>query len=151
MKTAKRFMAMTMAMVMCVAMLAGCGGSSKDNYLNDLQEIVDMYSELSNLSFDDYDQIVSDMESAIKGLSMKTSEGKAIKSDLQDMVDVLEDVVAAMEDFDLETITEASERMDKISESADEHMEAFLEAAEKAGVSEDDLDSLDLDALDGLF
>lgn len=101
----KRSLVVGLALVMAASMslLTGCG-SSKEDYINDLNEMVDNASSPSDMD-------------------MKTSEGKQLKKDLEDMLDNPDDATDLLSDY-MEHITE------------------FGEAAEDAGVSEDDLASL---------
>lgn len=139
----KKFLVVAMTFVLAITMLAGCGGgTSKKDYLNDLEELVNV-SDV-DVDTDDPDEMIDSMNDLIKGLKMSTPEGKKIKSDMQELVKLLEKM-AKMEDADYDEIMEIySDYMDLVSKLEDD-FEKFGEAAEDAGVDEDDLEDMDFD------
>lgn len=98
----KRSLVVGLALVMAASMslLTGCG-SSKEDYINDIEEL-------------------REHASSPKDMDMKTSEGKKMKADMEDMLDNPDDAADLLEDYV-------------------EHAQDFVEAAEDAGVSEEEL------------
>lgn len=138
----KRIMATVVALVLSVSVLAGCGGTSKKDYVNDIGEIVDMARDFSNISlFGDPEDVVKEIEDIVKDMKVKTPEGKALKNDLKDMADSMSKLA---KDADNE---KAAEKLSKAMEDFQDDMEDFLEAADAAGVDEDDIDEKDLEFL----
>lgn len=139
----KRIMATVMALVLSVSVLAGCGGTSKKDYINDVGELVDMVKDFSDISFfDDPEDIVNDIKDIVKDMSVKTPEGKALKNDLQDMADSLSKLAKDGDDEN------AAKKLNEAMENFQDDLEEFLEAAEDAGVDEDDIDEDDLEFLE---
>ena len=95
---------LALVMTLSMSMLTGCG-SSKEDYINDAEQIVENATSPSDMD-------------------MKTSEGKTLKKDLEDMMDADADDAAEMLSDYLE------------------HVQDFIDAAEDAGVSDDDLAGL---------
>lgn len=133
-----------MVMVMSAMMLNACGGSSKEDYIADVEAITEFSNSAAtaatSLDMDAYN-------SALDDLSMKTKEGKALKADMEEMGDILSDAVDMMEnpaDVDEDAANELQEKMTKIAEKAEEDTKAFVEAAEESGVEEEDIEDLNL-------
>lgn len=140
----KKSLVVGMVMVMSAMMLNACGGSSKEDYIADVEAITEFSNSAataaSTLDMDAYN-------SALDDLSMKTKEGKALKADMEEMGDILSDAVDMMEnpaDVDEDAANELQEKMTKIAEKAEEDTKAFVEAAEESGVEEEDVEDLNL-------
>ncbi|WP_075721894.1 hypothetical protein [Roseburia sp. 499] len=140
----KKSLVVGMVMVMSAMMLNACGGSSKEDYIADVEAITEFSNSAataaSSLDMDAYN-------SALDDLSMKTKEGKALKADMEEMGDILSDAVDMMEnpaDVDEDAANELQEKMTKIAEKAEEDTKAFVEAAEESGVEEEDVEDLNL-------
>ena len=138
----KRIMATAMALVLSIVTLAGCGGSSKDDYLNDIAEIAEFSQDSSNVS-DDPEDMVAEMTSLLKDMKVKTAEGKAIKDDFQEMIDALNTMLQNQDDAD--AVMKALGNLTSVYETLEDDAEKLLEAAEKAGVDDNDLEALDFD------
>lgn len=138
----KRIMATAMALVLSIVTLAGCGGSSKDDYLNDIAEIAEFSQDSSNVS-DDPEDMVAEMTSLLKDMKVKTAEGKAIKDDFQEMIDALNTMLQNQDDAD--AVMKALGNLTSVYETLEDDAEKLLEAAEKAGVDDNDLKALDFD------
>lgn len=134
----KRIMVTVMALMLSISMLAGCGGSSKDDYLNDFNEIAEFYQDMADIS-DDPDEIAS----LLKDMNVKTSEGKAMKDDFQELVNIMNTMLENQDDADV--LMKALGDLSDLYESIEEHAENFVDAAEKAGVSDDDLEDFDFE------
>ena len=138
----KRIMATVVALVLSVSVLAGCGGTSKKDYVNDIGEIVDMARDFSNISlFGDPEDVVKEIEDIVKDMKVKTPEWKALKKDLKDMADSMSKLAKD------ETDEKAAEKLADAMKAFEDDLEDFLEAAEDAGVDEDDIDEEDLEFL----
>lgn len=140
----KKSLVVGMVMVMSAMMLNACGGSSKEDYIADVEAITEFSNSAAtaatSLDMDAYN-------SALDDLSMKTKEGKALKADMEEMGDILSDAVDMMEnptDVDEDAANELQEKMTKIAEKAEEDTKAFVEAAEESGVEEEDIEDLNL-------
>lgn len=140
----KKSLVVGMVMVMSAMMLNACGGSSKEDYIADVEAITEFSNSAAtaatSLDMDAYN-------SALDDLSMKTKEGKALKADMEEMGDILSDAVDMMEnpaDVDEDAANELQEKMTKIAEKAEEDTKAFVEAAEESGVEEEDVEDLNL-------
>lgn len=119
--------------------------TSADDYINDLKEFLKM-SESETLEDDDIDAMIRSLRDLVNNLKVKTPEGLAIKMDLQETVDLLNELMLIFYTDKLDDenyITDLENRMDKIIESMEEHMEAFEDAAIAAGVDVDSLTELD--------
>lgn len=138
----KRILATVTALTLVFAMLTGCGGTSKDDYLDDIEEI----SSLSDADISsDPEEMADDLNDILKDLKLKTPEGKDIKKDLQDMVDILDKMVKNMDDLDEDDAEEMYNDMMEIYDDLEKHVNDFIEAAEDAGVDDDDVEDLDID------
>lgn len=138
----KRIMVTVMALMLSISMLAGCGGSAKDDYLSDITEIAEFSQGFENIS-DDPAEMVGAVETLLKDLNVKTSEGKAIKDDYQEMVDILNTMLNNQDDAD--ALMEALGNLTTIYGKIEDDAEKFVDAAEKAGVDEDDIEELGFD------
>ncbi|MCH5342132.1 MAG: hypothetical protein J1E01_11770 [Acetatifactor sp.] len=116
--------------------------TSADDYLNDLREF-SKFGETTELEDDDPFAMIAAMQSLVSNLQVKTTEGLAIKADLQDMIDLLNDLMSHMENWTEDNFDAALNRIEEISEAAEAHMKAFESAALAAGVDMDSLDELD--------
>lgn len=103
----KRSLVVGMVLVMTAAMasLTGCG-SSKEDYLNDVEQMTENATDPSKMD-------------------MKTSEGKQLKKDLEEMQDA-----------------DSDEAIDMLSDYL-EDVQEFMDAAEDAGVDDEDLTGLE--------
>lgn len=138
----KKILVMGMTLVMSAAMLTACGGSSKDDYLADVKAITEFSNSATTaaatLDMDAYNSALDDLE-------MKTKEGKALKADMEEMGEILSDAVEMMEDpTDVDAANELQEKMTELTEKAEEDSKAFVEAAEKSGVDDEDVEDLNL-------
>lgn len=137
----KRILATVTALTLIFAMLTGCGGTSKDDYLDDIEEISTL--EDADVS-DDPEEMADDLNDVLKNLKLKTPEGKAIKKDLQDMVDILDKMVKNMDDLDEDEAEEMYNDLMDIYDKLEDHVDDFEKAAEDAGVDDDDVADLDI-------
>lgn len=138
----KRIMATAMALVLAFTTLTGCGGSSKDDYLNDITEIAEFSQGFENIS-NDPEKMVDVVENLLKDLSVKTPEGNAIKDDYQEMVDILNTMLKNPDDAD--ALMSALGDLTDLYEKIEEDGEKFVDAAEKAGVDDNDIKALGFD------
>lgn len=120
----------------------GNSNSLADDYLNDIKELVE-FSEAAGLDDDDPVAMIAAMQSLVSNLQVKTPEGLAIKADLQDMIDLLNDMMLNMDTWTEDSFDAALNRIMEISEAAEAHLEAFEKAATAAGIDMDSLDELD--------
>lgn len=121
---------------------AAGSSTSADNYINDLKEFLKM-SESETLEYDDADAMIKSMRDLVNHLNVKTPEGLALKIDMQELVDLLNEAYNTDKRDDIKYITDLENRLDKILESFSEHMEAFEDAAIAAGVDIDSMTELD--------
>lgn len=138
----KRIMATVMALMLSIAMLAGCGGSSKNDYLSDISEIAEFSQGFENIS-DDPEEMVGAVQNLLKDLNVKTPEGIVVKDDYQEMVDILNTMLTNQDDANA-AMSALSDLMD-IYEKIEDDAEKFVDAAEKAGVDDDDIKDLGFD------
>lgn len=140
----KRVIATVMALVLSIAMLTGCGGSAKKDYLSDIKEFSEMNADAQNIS-DDPAEMVKELKSVLKNLNVKTTEAQTVKSDLQDLVDLMDNLLANQDTMDADAQVQALTDLMNISNSLEKDMETFIEAAEDAGVDDGDIEDLDID------
>lgn len=120
---------------------------SAEAYTADLKQILTL-AAVEDLSADDPEQMILELQALINNLDVKTAEGLVIKADLQEMVDILNDLMSIvnnmdnLEYLDIDFILNASNKIEELSESVEEHMEAFANAAEAAGIDRDTLEEL---------
>ena len=116
--------------------------SSKDDYLDDIREINSLNdADISS----DPEEMADDLNDILKDLKLKTPEGKAIKKDLQDMVDILDRMVKNIDNLDEDEAEEMYNDIMEIYDRLEDHVNDFIEAAEEAGVDDDDVADLDID------
>lgn len=131
----KRMTAAAAALTLIFAMLTGCGGTSKNDYLNDVEE----FATLNNADISsDPEEMADDISAALKDLKLKTPEGKAVKEDMEQLIDLLDKITKNMDDLDEDIYNDMLE----IYENIEKDMEDFVNAAEEAGVDEDDVEAL---------
>lgn len=138
----KRIMATIMALILSFSVLTGCGGSSKNDYLSDISEIAEFSQGFENIS-DDPAEMVGAVEKLLKDLNVKTPEGIAVKDDYQEMADILNTMLKNQDDAD--ALMSALSDLTKIYEKIEDDAEKFVDAAEKAGVDDDDIKDLGFD------
>jgi len=144
MKKFKKTVLAAMAAVAMMMSVAACSGGSKEDYENDIVELLEL-EEFDNV------ETADEMNDIISGIKLTTKEGKKIKKNLQKAVDLMEDAEKLVENLDddadyITVMAEYGELMTKYSEVAEdieESIQVFIAAAEKAGVEEDFLDDLD--------
>ena len=110
-------------------------GTSKEAYLKDVRAIVEAAENMENLSSDPNDG-VKELKAIVNSLKVKTPEGKAVKADLEKMSKAM-DKLAENED-DEDAFDDLMEAMGDFTSDLQE----LVEAAEEAGVDEDDLADL---------
>ena len=140
----KKFLAVVLSMVITVSMMAGCG-SSVDDYVSDIETMAGM----TDINFDNMmsEEGLEEVKSEINKLKFSTKEGKALKDDMLEMTKIVEDLLEMMEDpenADLEKAQKYTEDLTELQEKVQEDAEAFIEAAEAAGVEDEDLEDIDL-------
>ena len=145
----KRIFAIVTALMLVFVMLTGCGDTSKDNYHDDRDDYLDDIEGISSLNdadiSSDPEEMADDLNDVLKELKLKTPEGKAIKKDLQDMVDILDKMVKNMDDLDEDEAEKMYNDLMEIYDKLEDHVNDFIEAAEDAGVDDNDIADLDID------
>lgn len=124
---------------------AAGSSTSADDYINDIKEFLKM-SESETPEDDDTDAMIKSLQDLVNNLNVKTPEGLALKMDMQETVDLLNEMMLILDTGKWEDesyFTDLENRMDKILESAEEHMKAFEDAAIAAGVDIDSMTELD--------
>ena len=144
----RKFKKTILAAVAAVSMmmsLVACG-SSKEDYENDIKAIVEL---------GDIDEVETSEEfrDAIDDVKVTTKEGKALKKAFEDSVDLMEEMEKIVEDLedageegyaDIEDrALKVMEKQEKLQKKIEDCAEAFIKAAEDAGVEEDFLEDLD--------
>ncbi len=140
----KKFLAVVLSMAMTVFMMAGCG-SSVDDYVSDIETM----AGIASINFDDMmsEDGLKEVKSEINKLKFSTKEGKVLKKDMLEMTKLVEDLLELMEDpknADIEKAEKYTKDLAELQEKVEEDTEAFLDAAEAAGVEEEDLEGIDL-------
>ncbi len=138
----KRVLVVGMVFALAASALTACGGSSKENYLSDVQAINDFGVAVQEM------EEIADYAEAVAGMDMKTEEGKVLKEDMEELGECLEQLSAMMEDlenYDETAAAELQEKMTDLQTKVEEHVEDFTDAAEKSGVDDEDLEGMDLD------
>ncbi len=134
-------------------MSSGSGRSDRDNernsgetsassdYIRDFESIAALSADMNSLSIDDPEDAVYELNDIIRDFSAKTPEGKTIKKDVEKMIDILNEMVDNQDDED--TLNDLYDELIDLSDTIMDDFEAFGEAAEDAGVTEDDIADLD--------
>lgn len=129
---------MGLAIVMSVSLLAGCGGSSNaDNYKNDVKA----FAALQNVDNTDFEA----MSKAVEDLNMSTSEGQSIMDDMMELVNITKDAMESVsggEEMDEESLAKLQEDIQAATEKTQTDLQAFIKAAEDAGVDDSDMEGL---------
>lgn len=128
-------------LALSLSVLTACGGSSKEDYLSDV-EAISAYGEAMSEVED-----MADFADAAKDLDVKTAEGKELKKDLEQLGDYMTEFSDMLEDIDNvdeDAMEELSNKVTELQETVEEHAQDFQDAAEKAGVSEEDIEDLGL-------
>lgn len=143
----KRTLVLGMSVIMSIAMLTGCG-NGKEDYLNDIEEITAL-SEVDT-DTDDMEEMVEIMKDAIDDLDVSTGEGKTLKKDMAELIDYTADLTSdldALANMEEDELEEMQDKMDELQTKIEDDVQEFLDAAEEAGVEEEDLEDLDVDSL----
>lgn len=138
----KKVLVVGMVFALAASALTACGGSSKENYLSDVQAINDFGVAVQEM------EEIADYAEAVAGMDMKTEEGKVLKEDMEELGECLEQLSAMMEDlenYDETAAAELQEKMTDLQTKVEEHVEDFTDAAENSGVDDEDLEGMDLD------
>lgn len=130
----KRMYVLGMAAVLSMALFTGCSSAKKD-YENDLKELNGDIAE----DLEDPDEL----KDSIKDWNLKTSEGKAIKEDLMDLMDVLSDAMAIDENTSEDEVDKLQEDIEKLEDKINDDVDDFKDAAEDAGIDKADLADLE--------
>lgn len=152
----KKFLALVLSLTLAVSMLAGCSGNSKEDYKNDVK----VFTEIADIDLDGFTSVddtddmkdaVKDLKKEIKDLDFSTKEGKAIRKVLLDYVEYVEDFVdkavklEKKEDVEgmMELLSEFYEKSGDLEGDMEDALKDFVDAAEDAGLDEDDLEDLE--------
>lgn len=121
------------------------GAVSADDYRHDIKEFNKLNdSELLEIDDDDdIDAMFTYLYTSINGLSLKTPEGLAIKTDFLQLFQLLEDI-ETMDIMDEDAFDALFEQALTIEANLEEHLNAFAAAARAAGLSENELAGLSL-------
>lgn len=165
----KRIYAILMALLLSTVTLAGCGdsgsrdryeddggnkdsksSSSKKDYEKDIAALIDMMEEFEDLSndflyvsdYDDYQEVVDDMYDLIDNLKVQTPEGKKIKSSMKEVIEILDKMGKYADKGDQDKANEMQRKGQDVSDEVEDLVEDFIDAAEKKGVDDDDLEDL---------
>lgn len=112
--------------------------SKKKDYLSDVDSLIELDEAIEDIYYeDDIEDMIDIMGSAVKKFKPVTSEGKQLKSDAEEMVDILEKMLRYQDDPD--RLSDLYEDLIDISAEYNDHLYDFYDAAEDAGVDEDDL------------
>ena len=131
---------LVLAMVLAMStMVVACGGPSKEDYLDDVQAIVEMGTSFENLEdMAEFADVVADMD-------VTTKEGKVIKEDMEELAGYMEELSGMMEDLenaDQDRALEIQEKVTTLQEDVEDHVKAFEDAAKDAGVEDEDLEDI---------
>lgn len=125
--------------------------NSAEAYADDLKALFTLFA-VQDISDDDPEKMLSELQTMIDGMNVKTSEALVIKSDLQELVNILNSLVTvlnsmndpdALADLDLNILNDAFVQIEELSEAIEDHTEAFINAAEASGMDEDTLKELE--------
>lgn len=134
----RKVVKMGLALVMSVALLSGCGGGSDaDNYKNDITA----FAALQNVDNTDFEA----MSKAVADLDVNTTEGQAVKNDMQELISISQeamDAASAGESMDADSLTKMQEDVQELTTKIQQDLEAFITAATDAGIDESDMEGL---------
>lgn len=126
------------------------GTATAEAYENDIMLILSL-SNMEPLDSEDPDETLAQMQAIVDGLDMKSPEGKVIKKDYQEIVDIMTEMVNAMyatenvenfEDIDWNIILEYTGKLEQLSTKMEDHLTTFFNAAQASGVDSDTYESL---------
>lgn len=137
----RKVVKMGLAVVISIALLSGCGNSAeKDNYLNDVKA----FAALQSVDNTDLDA----MSKAVEDLTVNTSEAQAVKSDMEELLNIAQEAMNAAsggESIDADALTKMQEDVQKLTEQTQTDLETFIKAAEESGVDDGDMEGLSED------
>lgn len=118
--------------------------SKKKDYKNDAEAFYQMCKDLDEVLDNayDFDDLADGMDDVVNNLKITTSEGKKVKSDMQDIVKIYQQAAKYVNRGDEDKIEDLEDDLEDILEDAEDHMEAFLDAAYAKGVDYSYLDDL---------
>lgn len=131
----KRILATVMALLLSAAMLTGCSGTSRKDYENDVDALIDIYEDLNNGAIS--------IQDAVEDLEVKTPEGKQIKSDMQEMAEIYEKINKYFDRKDYDKIDALEDDLHDLADDTMNHFVDFSDAAEDKDIDEDDLEELE--------
>lgn len=139
----KRILGTVVALILSFAMLTGCGGgTSEKDYRNDMEAFAGI--DMEDVS-DDPQEMIKDMNSVVKGIKVSTPEGKAVKKDLQDFVDLMDKTLNKAADMDEDEAMELYNDLMQLISDLGKDMQTFQDAAVEAGVDEAEFGDIDFD------
>jgi len=132
--TLRRIPILLIAFALVAGLLAGCGGDSKEEYANDVSEVLDpLGAELQTLgteasSATSPDQLVPPLTDAEDSLTAAVDDLEAIDPP-EDVADIHEDLITSIEELlaPLTSTREAAEAGD--SQAAQAEAQAFFQAS----------------------
>lgn len=137
----KRGIITGIAVVLATAMITACGGSSKKDYIADVKALSEFTQAVTAM------QDMEDYAEAAEDLKMSTKEGKAIQKDMEELGSLLNDfsdLMKDLENYDEEKAAKIEEDMTTLQKKTEKDAEAFEKAARKSGVTDKELEDLDL-------
>jgi len=138
----KRMMTVGAVLVMAVMMLCGCTNSKK-NYQSEMEifgDILEMkYEKLSPAD------VSEELNDILEEFEAKTDEGIVLQESFTEFAELVADAVAEGEKDapDKEKMERYQEKITKLGKDLEDNVEEFLDAAEDAGVDEDDIEDLE--------
>lgn len=138
----KRMMAMGLVAVMAVTMLCGCANSKK-NYQKELET----FGELLELNYEKLSlaDISEELTELLAEFKAKTDEGVELLEAFTELAENVADAAGKMESdtVDVSKMEKYAKNVADLGEDMEDLVEDFLDAAEDAGVDEDDIEDLE--------
>lgn len=125
--------------------------NSAEAYAEDIKVIITFFA-MQDISDDDPEKMLSELQTMVNGMNVKTAEALVLKSDIQELIDILNSLVTvlnsmddpdALADLDLNILTDAFVQIEELSQTIEDHAEAFITAAEASGIDEDTMKELE--------
>lgn len=154
----KRLLLAGLAVIMSMAVFAGCGSSKSENeesyekeeygkedYKKDLDEFAKM-DEVHNKDVTDFEAAFEEIVEALTELDIVTPEGKDVRNAAKEFMKYTGgkvkdlDKLAAMTDEEMDTMQNEMDKLDKQIGSA---IDKFKKAAEKAGIDQLEMEDLE--------
>lgn len=135
----KKLLTTALVLTLALSTLVGCGNNKK-MYEKDVQEFVEFYNGVSEIT--DYATMGTEMEKLANDMDVSSDEAKQVKADFLELGKLYQEAQKYSEDPTSEELTNVLDQINELSDKIEKDAEAFGNAVDKAGVSDDALEGL---------